>query len=65
MKKTTWVIIGLSICVVVLAAALGLVLLQNKTEKTIVKESDLNSSSNFPVLALYCILTILTHKTLS
>jgi len=32
MKKTTWVIIGLSICVVVLATALGVILFQNKTE---------------------------------
>lgn len=32
MKKTTWVIIGLSVCVVVLATALGIVLVQNKAE---------------------------------
>jgi len=32
MKKTTWIIIGLSVCVVVLATALGIVLLQNKAE---------------------------------
>lgn len=40
MKKTTWVIIGLSLCVVVLATALGVVLLQTKTETIIVRESD-------------------------
>lgn len=41
MKKTTWVIIGLSVCVVVLAAALGVVLTQKKTEIIIVKEPGL------------------------
>ena len=40
MKKTTWVIIGLSLCVVVLASALGIVLLQKKTETSIVGGSD-------------------------
>jgi len=46
MKKTTWVIIGLSICVVVLSTALGVVLLQKKTETIIVREPDLYTSSN-------------------
>jgi len=45
MKKTTWAIIGLSICVVVLASALGIVLLQNKTETIIVREPDAYTSS--------------------
>lgn len=38
MKKTTWVIIGLSVCVVVLATALGVVLTQKRTETIIVRE---------------------------
>ena len=45
MKKTTWVIIGLSICVVVLSTALGVVLLQKKTETSIVREPDTYTSS--------------------
>ncbi len=45
MKKTTWAIIGLSICVVVLATALGVVLFQQKTETIIVREPDFDSSS--------------------
>ena len=40
MKKTTWIIIGLSVCVVVLAAALGVVLSQKKTETIFVREPD-------------------------
>ena len=40
MKKTTWAIIGLSVCVVVLASALGVVLLQKKTETIILSEPD-------------------------
>ena len=40
MKKTTWVIIGLSLCVVVLSTALGIVLLQNKAETIIVSAPD-------------------------
>jgi hypothetical protein len=32
-KKTTWVLIGLSFCVLVLATALGMVLIQNQAEK--------------------------------
>ncbi len=46
MKKTTWAIIGLSICVVVLAAALGVVLLQNKAETIFVREIEGDSSSD-------------------
>ena len=38
MKKTTWVIIGLSVCVVVLAAALVVVLTQRQAETVITKE---------------------------
>ena len=45
MKKTTWVIIGLSLCVVVLSTALGIVLLQKKTETIIVREPDAYTSS--------------------
>lgn len=45
MKKTTWVIIGLSLCVVVLATALGVILLQNKTEPLIVSEPEDDSLS--------------------
>ena len=45
MKKTTWVIIGLSLCVVVLSAALGIVLLQQKTETSIVGGSATHTSS--------------------
>ena len=48
MKKTTWVIIGLSICVVVLSTALGVVLLQKKTETIIVREPDPYTSSIKP-----------------
>lgn len=48
MKKTTWVIIGLSLCVVVLSTALGIVLLQNKTETIIVSEPDPYTSSIKP-----------------
>jgi len=43
-KKTTWVIIGLSLCVVVLASALGIVLLQKKTETIIIREPDAYTS---------------------
>ncbi len=42
MKKTTWVIIGLSVCVVVLAAALGVVLTQKKTEIIIIREPEIH-----------------------
>ncbi|MCJ7579213.1 MAG: hypothetical protein MUP98_01615 [Candidatus Aminicenantes bacterium] len=45
MKKTTWAIIGLSICVVVLSTALGIVLLQQKTDTIIVRGPDLLTSS--------------------
>ncbi len=45
MKKTTWVIIGLSICVVILSTALGVVLLQQKTDTILVREPDLDSSN--------------------
>ncbi len=45
MKKTTWVIIGLSICVVALSTALGVVLLQQKTDTILVRESKDDSSS--------------------
>lgn len=48
MKKTTWVIIGLSICVVVLSTVLGVVLLQKKTETIIVSESGPYTSSIKP-----------------
>ena len=41
MKKTTWVIIGLSVCVVALSIALVVVLTQKKTETTILTEPDL------------------------
>ena len=40
MKKTTWVIIGLSVCVVVLATALGIVLMQKEAETITVNEPD-------------------------
>lgn len=40
MKKTTWVIISLSICVVVLATALGIVLMQKEAETITVNEPD-------------------------
>ena len=45
MKKTTWVIIGLSICVVVLSTVLGVVLLQKKTETIIVREFNPDTSN--------------------
>ena len=45
MKKTTWVIIGLSLCVVVLAAVVGILLFQKKTETIIIKEPDPYTSS--------------------
>ncbi len=45
MKRTTWVIISLSICVVVLSTALGIVLLQQKTETIIVREANPYTSS--------------------
>ncbi len=45
MKKTTWAIIGLSICFMVLATILGIVLLQQKTDTLIVREPDHDSSS--------------------
>ena len=48
MKKTTLVIIGLSLCVVVLSTALGIVLLQNKTDTIIVSEPDPYTSSIKP-----------------
>lgn len=38
MKKTTWMIMGLSVCVAVLAAALVFVLAQISAEKIIAKE---------------------------
>ena len=41
MKKTTWVIIGLSVCVAVLATALGVVLIQKETETITVNEPEL------------------------
>ncbi len=44
MKKTTWVIIGLSICVVVLASALGIVLSQNKPETIVWRDSAIHNS---------------------
>ncbi len=40
MKKTTWVTIGLSFCVVVLAAVLGIVLMQKEAETITVNEPD-------------------------
>jgi hypothetical protein len=40
MKKTTWVIIGLSICVVALSIALVLVITHKKTESIISTEAD-------------------------
>lgn len=48
MKKTTWVIIGLSLCVVVLSSALGIVLIQDKPETIIVRESNPYISSIMP-----------------
>jgi len=44
MKKTTWVIIGLAVCVMVLATALGIVLLQNLAEKARTQVSASDSS---------------------
>ncbi|MFC2167079.1 hypothetical protein ACFLQZ_03860 [Acidobacteriota bacterium] len=44
MKRTTWVIISLSLCVVVLASALGIVLLQKKTETIIIREPNAYTS---------------------
>ncbi len=44
MKKTTWVIIGLSLCVVVLSIALGVVLSQNKPETFAWRDSDFYNS---------------------
>ena len=38
MKKTSWAIIGLSVCVVVLSIALAVVITQKKTETTISTE---------------------------
>ncbi len=49
-RQTTWVIIGLSICVVVLASAVGIVLLQKKTEKIIVRETDAYTSSYLNIM---------------
>jgi hypothetical protein len=40
MKKSTWVIIGLSVCVAVLATALGIVLIQKEAETITVNEPD-------------------------
>ena len=45
MKKTTWIILGLSVCVLVLGAALGVVLSQKKTEIIYVNEPDPYTSS--------------------
>lgn len=44
MKKTTWVIIGLSICVVVLATALGIVLTHKKADTTVRIDQDFYDS---------------------
>ena len=52
MKKTTWVIIGLSVCVVVLATALGIVLTQKQTEIVIVREPDPFTSSSMTIKPL-------------
>jgi hypothetical protein len=41
MKKTTWVIIGLSVCVVALSIALVVVITQKKRETIIATEPDL------------------------
>ena len=40
MKKTTWAIIGLSICVVALSIALVIVITQKKTETIVTTEPD-------------------------
>ena len=45
MKRTTWVIIGLSLCIVVLAAMVGILLFQKMTETIIIKEPDPYTSS--------------------
>lgn len=45
MKKTTWAIIGLSLTVLILATALGVVLFQKRTETSIVRASEDESSS--------------------
>ena len=49
MKKTTWVIIGLSVCVAVLASALGIVLTQQQTETIMAKEPDLYKPMDFRI----------------
>ena len=45
MKKTTWIIIGLSVCLLVLATTLGIIHLQKRTETIFVSESEDDSSS--------------------
>lgn len=49
MKKTTWIIIVLSVCVVILATSLGIVLIQQQTETLIVKELDLYKPMDFRI----------------
>ena len=52
MKKTTWVIIGLSLTVLILATALGVVLLQKKAETIFVRVPD-DDLSSYPYTSSY------------